>query len=224
MEGVDMVRQQFELSLQHLQDEILILGSMLEKAIDQSIQSLRERDLELANRVIASDSQINKKRFEIEDMCVDIIARQQPMAGDLRKITAALIIANELERMADHARGIAKINVMMGEESLLKPLVDIPRMGQIAIELTRAALDAYVRGDAETAKQIAKRDDEMDSLYDQIYRELLVFMMNDTKTINRATWLLWVAHNLERIADRATNICERVVFMVTGELVEYNVS
>ncbi len=219
-----MPRQLFESTLQHLQDEILLLGSMMEKAIDQSIQALRNRDIEMAKRVVASDVDVNRKRFEIEDLCVDMIARHQPMARDLRKITAALIIANELERMADHARGISKINVMMGDEPLLKPLVDIPRMGQIAIEMTRAALDAYVRGDADSAKQIAKRDDEVDSLYDQIYRELLVFMMNDPKTINRATWLLWAAHNLERIADRATNICERVVFMVTGELVEFNVS
>ena len=219
-----MPRQLFESSLQHLQDEILLLGSMMEKAVEQSVEALRARDVAAAKRVIADDLQINKKRFEIEDLCVDIIARHQPMARDLRKITAALIIANELERMADHAQGIAKIVVMMGDEPLLKPLVDIPRMAQIGIEMTRGALDAYVRGDAEQAKRIAAQDDQVDALYDQVYRELLVFMMSDPKTINRATWLLWAAHNLERIADRATNICERVVFMVTGELVEYNVS
>jgi len=146
------------------------------------------------------------------------------MARDLRKITAALILANELERMADYAQGISKINVMMGDEPLLKPLVDIPRMAELGIAMTRDALDAFVSGDAERARRIAQSDDQVDQLYEQVYRELLVFMFNDPQTIQRATWLLWIAHNLERIADRATNICERVIFMVTGELIEYNVS
>jgi len=219
-----MPRDSFVQALQHLQDEILLLGSMTQNAIERSIEALRQRDVAGAKQVIADDMLINKKRFALEDLCVDIIARQQPMARDLRKITAALIIANELERMADHAQGISKINVMMGDEPLLKPLVDIPRMAQKAIAMTHDALDAFVRGDVEQAKQVAQEDDEVDALYDQVYRELLVFMLNDPKTISRATWLLWVAHNLERIADRATNICERVVFMVTGELVEYNIS
>ena len=219
-----MPRQTFEQTLQHLQDEILLLGSMMEKAVERSVEALRARDVATAKRIIADDLEINRKRFEIEDLCVDIIARQQPMARDLRKITAALIIANELERMADYAQGIAKINVMMGDEPLLKPLVDIPRMAEKGVAMARAALDAFVRGDAEQAKRVAASDDEVDALYDQIYRELLVFMFNDPQTIQRATWLLWAAHNLERIADRATNICERVVFVVTGELVEYNVS
>jgi phosphate transport system protein len=219
-----MLRQTFEQTLQHLQDEILLLGSMMEKAVERSVEALRTRDVAMAKRIIADDLEINHKRFEIEDLCVDIIARQQPMARDLRKITAALIIANELERMADYAQGIAKISVMMGDAPLLKPLVDIPRMAEKGVEMTRAALDAFVRGDAEQAKLVAASDDEVDALYDQVYRELLVFMLNDPHTIQRATWLLWAAHDLERIADRATNICERVVFVVTGELVEYNVS
>lgn len=219
-----MPRQTFEQTLQHLQDEILLLGSMIEKAVERSVEALRARDLVMAKQLIADDLVINRKRFEIEDSCVDIIARQQPMARDLRKITAALIIANELERMADYAQGISKINVMMADAPLLKPLVDIPRMADKGVEMTRLALDAFVRGDAAQAKAVAASDDEVDALYDQIYRELLVFMLNDPQTIQRATWLLWVAHNLERIADRATNICERVVFVVTGELVEYNVS
>ncbi len=219
-----MVRQSFERALQHLQDEILLLGSMTEQAVQSSVEALRERNVALAKQIIADDTRINQKRFAIEDTCVDIIARQQPMARDLRKITAALIIANELERMADHAQGIAKINVMMGDEPLLKPLVDIPRMADKGVAMTHEALDAFVRGDVALAKRVAAEDDEVDALYDQIYRELLVFMLNDPQTISRATWLLWVAHNLERVADRATNICERVVFMVTGELVEYNVA
>ncbi|MEP7198862.1 MAG: phosphate signaling complex protein PhoU [Chloroflexota bacterium] len=219
-----MPRQTFEQSLQHLQDEILLLGSMMAKAVERSVEALRTRDVRAAKQIIADDALINQKRFAIEDLCVDMIARQQPMARDARKITAALIIANELERMADYAQGIAKINVLMGDAPLLKPLVDIPRMAEKGIAMTRDALDAFVRGDAAQAKAVAQQDDDVDALYDQIYRELLVFMLNDPQTIERATWLLWAAHNLERIADRATNICERVVFVVTGELVEYNVS
>ena len=219
-----MPRNIFDQSLQQLQDEVLMLGSMVQKATDRSIEALRARDVRAARQIIADDTQINAKRYVIEDLCVDMIARQQPMARDLRKITAALIIANELERMADYAQGISKINVMMGDEPLLKPLVDIPRMAELSIAMTRDALDAFVSGDAERARQIAQSDDQVDQLYEQVYRELLVFMFNDPQTIQRATWLLWIAHNLERIADRATNICERVIFMVTGELVEYNVS
>jgi phosphate transport system protein len=219
-----MPRNNFDQSLQQLQEEVLMLGSMVQKATDRSIEALRARDVRTARQIIADDTQINAKRYAIEDLCVDMIARQQPMARDLRKITAALIIANELERMADYAQGISKINVMMGDEPLLKPLVDIPRMAELSIAMTRDALDAFVTGNAERARQIALSDDEVDQLYEQVYRELLVFMFNDPQTIQRATWLLWIAHNLERIADRATNICERVIFMATGELVEYNVS
>jgi phosphate transport system protein len=218
------MRQTFDQALKHLQDDILLMGSMTEKAIERSVEALRARDVAAAKQLIADDAAINRKRFEIEDQCVTIIAQQQPMARDLRRITAALIIANELERMADHAQGIAKINVMMGDEPLLKPLVDIPRMAELAIKMTHDALDAFVRADVEQAKRVARDDDAVDALYDQVYRELLVFMFNDPQTITRATWLLWVAHNLERIGDRATNVCERVVFMVSGELVEYNIS
>ncbi len=217
-------RHTFDLSLQQLQDDILLLGSMTEQAVTRSVEALRERNVVMAKQIIADDMLINRKRFAIEDACVDIIARQQPMARDLRKITAALIIANELERMADHAQGISKITVMMGDEPLLKPLVDIPRMADKGVAMIHEALDAFVNGNVEQAKRVAQADDEVDALYDQVYRELLTFMLNDPQTISRATWLLWVAHNLERVADRATNICERVVFMVTGELVEYNVS
>jgi phosphate transport system protein len=219
-----MPRNNFDQALQQLQDEVLMLGSMVQKATERSIEALRARDLRAARQIIADDAQINAKRYAIEDLCVDMIARQQPMARDLRKITAALILANELERMADYAQGISKINVMMGDEPLLKPLVDIPRMAELGIAMTRDALDAFVTGNAERARQIAQSDDQVDQLYEQVYRELLVFMFNDPQTIQRATWLLWIAHNLERIADRATNIAERVVFTVTGMQPEMDVS
>ncbi|MDO8672563.1 MAG: phosphate signaling complex protein PhoU, partial [Dehalococcoidia bacterium] len=156
--------------------------------------------------------------------CLSLMATQQPMARDLRLIIAVLLIGTELERMGDHAEGIAKITLMLADEPLLKPLVDIPRMADKAREMLRRSLDAFIARDAEAAKKIAAEDDEVDALYDRVYQELLTFMISDPRNITRATHLLWVAHNLERIADRATNICERVVFTVTGRMEEINVS
>lgn len=219
-----MPREVLDRELAELQDEVLILGSMVDKAIDRSVTALKRRDVEASQRIIEEDRDINRKRYAIEEHALRLIATQQPMAGDLRVIAAVLNIIVDLERMADHAEGIAKINTMMGDEPLLKPLIDIPRMAQITREMLRSALDAFVARDAEEAKRIAAQDDEVDQLYDQVYRELLTFMIQDPRTIQRATYLLWVAHNLERIADRVTNICERVVFTVTGRLVEMNVS
>jgi phosphate transport system protein len=151
-----------------------------------------------------------------------LIATQQPAASDLRATIAAAHIVVELERMADHASGIASLCLRMLDQPLLKPLIDIPLMAQIAREMIRGALNAFVQRDAELAQQIAARDDEMDALYQQIFRELLTYMLEDPKNIGRATYLLWVAHNLERIGDRATNLCERTVFISTGSLRELN--
>mgnify|MGYP005854613973 CR=1 FL=1 len=210
--------------LSELQDAVLELGSMVEKAIARSVDALRSRDMVESQRIIDDDLKVNRKRFEIEEKCLLIIATQQPLASDLRAIAAMLSIITDLERMADHAEGIAKINIMMGDEPLLKPLVDTPRMAEKGREMLRRALEAFVNRDAEEAKRIAALDDEVDELYNQVYRELLTFMIADPRTITRATHLLWVAHNLERIADRVTNICERVVFMVSGRMEEMNVS
>ncbi len=218
-----MLRKTFEEALQRLQDEVLVLGSMVEKALMESVESLKRRDLEAARRLIAGDRLINEKRFAIEADALALIATQQPMAGDLRTLAAVLEIATELERMGDYAKGIARINLMMGEEPLLKPLIDIPRMAKKAQDMLHRALEAFVRRDVELARAIPDEDDEVDALYNQVYRELLSFIIANPRTIDQATYLLWVAHNLERAADRVTNICERVIFTVTGEMVEMDV-
>lgn len=217
-----MTRVAYIQSLKELQEGVLSLGSMVEKAIGRAVEALRTQDVDLARKVIDGDAPINEARWQLEENAILLIATQQPMAGDLRRITAVMHIAVELERMADHAEGIAVLTLRTADEPLLKPLVDIPRMASIARELLLEALEAFVENDAERARQIARRDDEVDRLYEQVYRELLTFMISDPATITRATHLLWVAHNLERIADRVTNICERVVFVVTGQIEEMN--
>jgi len=215
-----MPRDQFHQELQRLQEELLVMSSMVENAIERAIASLKTRDTRLAQKVINDDRKINQQRFGIEEECLLLIARQQPMASDLRILAAVLNIITDLERMADHAAGIAKISILVSNEPPLKPLIDIPRMADVAREMLRGSLDAFVERDVVGAQRIASRDDEVDQLYEQVYRELLTFMMADPSTIDRATHLLWVAHNLERIADRVTNICERVLFLVTGRMVE----
>ena len=217
-------RPHFDRELRALRDEVVVLGNMVDRAIDRSIDALKRRDMLAAQHIVADDAAINRKRFEIEERVMQIIARQQPMAGDLRIVLAVLLVVTDLERMGDHAEGIAKIVLMHGDEPLLKPLIDVPRMAEKARDMLRRALQAFVAEDVEASKQIAMEDDEVDALYDQVYRELITFMLSDPRTITRATYLLWVAHNLERIADRVTNICERTVFAVTGRLEEFNVS
>jgi phosphate transport system protein len=219
-----MPRTSFERHLHELQDDVLVLGSMVEKAIYRSMEALKNRDLELAKQVIADDSEIDRKRFDIEEKCIELIVTQQPVASDLRIIVAVLNIIIDLERMGDHAEGIGKITLMIGKEPPLKPLIDLPRMAQKTGDMLRRSLDAFVNRDAEAARKISKEDDEIDALYDQVFRELLTFMAEDSKTITRATRLIWVAHNLERSADRVTNICERVVFVVTGKMEEIGIS
>jgi phosphate transport system protein len=219
-----MTRETFDRELQRLQDEVVILGSLVEKAIVESVELLKRRDLAGASRLIAEDRRvINEKRFAIESEALTLIATQQPMAGDLRVLAAVIEIAHELERMGDYAKGIAKINLMMGDEPLLKPLIDVPLMAEKARDMLHRALEAFVRRDVDLARAIPQEDDQVDALYNQVYRELLALMMANPRDIDRATYLLWVAHNLERTADRVANICERVIFMVTGEMVEMDV-
>ena len=165
-----------------------------------------------------------KKRFNIEDKCIQLIATQKPVATDLRIIVAILNIVTELERIGDYAEGIAKVVILIGDEPPLKPLIDIPRMSEITIEMIHDSLKSFIEDDAKAATQVVSMDSVVDSLYEQVFRELLTFMMADPKTINRATRLIWVAHNLERAADRATNICERVVYIVTGKMEEIGAS
>jgi phosphate transport system protein len=217
-------RESFHRHLHELQDELLVMGSMVEKALERSMEALKNRNLEMARQVIADDVKINQKRFDIEEKCVELIVTQQPMASDLRIIIAVLNIIIDLERIADHAEGNAKIAVMIGNEPPLKPLIDLPRMNQKTAEMLRRSLDTFINRDAEAARRIVDEDDEIDNLYDQVFRELLTFMAEDGRTITRATRLIWVAHNLERSADRVTNICERVIYVVTGKMEEIGVS
>ena len=213
-------RGMLERELEHIRSDILRMGSQVESAIERSIESLKNRDTQLAQQVINDDEEINKLRFAIEEQCLELLATQQPAATDLRVVIAATHIAVELERMADHAEGTAELVKRLSDEPLLKPLIDIPIMGQVAREMIHAALDAFVAHDAEAAQKVALRDDEIDALYQQVFRELLTYMLEDPRTISRATYLLWVAHNLERIGDRVTNVCERIIFMATGKLEE----
>jgi phosphate transport system protein len=218
------MRTVFHKRLKEIQDDILAMGSMASKAIIRSVEALKKRDLDQAHQVIDDEQKMNDKRFEIEEKCIELIATQQPMASDLRIIIAILNITTEIERIGDYAVGIARIVVMIGNEPPLKPLVDIPRMAEKTSDMLRRSLTAFISRDAEAAKNIIAEDDLVDQLYDQVFRELLVFMAEDPRTVTRATRLIWVAHNLERAADRATNICERVVFVVTGKMEEMGAS
>ena len=215
-----MTRKSFDTDLQQIKDDILLLGSMVEHALIGSVEALKKRDIAAAEGIIAEDKEINKKRFALEDQLVTLIATQQPMARDLRLLASSLEIVSELERMGDYAKGIANINVRMGDEPLLKPLIDIPRMARKGVDMLHRALAAFIIEDAETAATIPVEDDEVDALYNQIYRELMVFIIEDPKNIERANWLLWVAHNLERFADRVTNICERTIYISKGSFDE----
>ena len=215
-----MTRQNFDRELQRIEDEIMVLGSMAEEALTQSVQTLKQRDFQASRRLIAADRVINERRFALEDDVMTIIATQQPMARDMRMLAAVFEITTELERIADYAKGIARINLLIGEQPLIKPLIDLPVMAQTARDMLHGALQAFVQRDAEAARAIARRDDEVDALYNQVYRELITYVMEDPDIIEQSNFLLWAAHNLERSADRAVNICERVVFTVTGELSE----
>lgn len=210
-------RTHYTQQLQEVRDEILMMGSMVSRSIERSVEALKQRDPELARKVIQDDQTIDQKHYELEERTLTIIATQQPMAGDLRGLAASLFIVGELERMGDYAEGIAKIAVMVSEHPPLKPLIDIPRMADIATEMLQRSLDAYMEQDLEEARAIWHQDDEVDALYVQVYRELLTYMLQDPASIERATQYLWAAHNLERIADRVTNICERTAFVVTGD-------
>jgi phosphate transport system protein len=215
-----MVRQTFDQELQRLEDEVLSMGSMVGAALISSVDSLKERDFAASRALIAADREINNRRFSLEADALTLIATQQPMAGDMRLLAAVLEILTELERMGDYAKGIARINLMIGEKPLMKPLIDLPVMAQKASDMLHDALRAFSERDVDLARAIPRRDDEVDNLYQQIYRELISYILQDPTTIEQANLLMWAAHNLERSADRVTNLCERVIFMVTGELSE----
>jgi phosphate transport system protein len=215
-----MPRETYQLELQDLQDQMMLLGHHVDRAVERAIDTLVRLDAALARQVIDDDAAINRKRFQIEEQAINLIATQQPVASDLRLIVAIINNIVDLERIGDYAVGIAKVTLLHEDKPLLKPLIDIPRMADHARDMLTRALTAFVAIDVQTAREIAREDDFIDALYDQIYRELLTYMLNDPRAIDRATWLLWVAHNLERVADRVTNICERTVYRATGEMSE----
>ncbi len=219
-----MTREHYGQELKDLRSSVVAMASMVDKAINNAVVALAQRDVSIAQQVVADDRAINEHRWGTEEQALLVIATQAPMASDLRMIAAVIHIVTDLERMADHAAGIAKIALQTADQPPLKPLVDIPRMSEIARTMLHDAITAFIEDDQASARAIVARDDEVDALYEQIYRELLTFMLADPTTIDQATHLLWVAHNLERIADRVTNICERVVFAATGQLEELAVS
>ena len=214
-----MPRADFEMNLTLVQEEIIQLSSMVEKAIYKSVDALKKRDVEASQQVIDEDDLIDLKQQALEERCIELIALESPIAGDLRILISAMMIANELERMGDYAEGIAKISVSMGNLPPLKPLIDIPRMAEKAVVMLRNSAQAFISRDVDLASNVVASDDEVDDLYNQVYRELLTYMLEEPGSIQRATYLLWVAHDLERVADRATNIAERVIYLVTGQMV-----
>ncbi len=203
-----------------LQTELRQLASLVDLAIERAVGALGALDERMAGQVIAEDRAINVLRYRIEDRAIHLIATQQPIAGDLRLVVAVLMVVSELERMGDYAAGIARIVQLHQGLPLLKPLVDVPVMSATVRAMLRDAVDAFIRRDADAARRVSARDDEVDGLYASVYRELLEFMRRDPETIERATWLVWVAHNLERVGDRIQNICERTVYEVTGSMHE----
>ena len=216
-----MPRELFHQELAEIQKEILVMGSMAEKATHDALESLRTGDLEWAQRIVEEDSIIDQKRYEIEEKTIFVVASQQPMATDLRTLISALYIITDLERIADHAEGIARINIMRGDNSELpRQLGYIPRMGELSTTMLRDSLKAYIDSDIDEARRICEADDEVDRLQDAVYADAFKSMIDDNSTIQDNTYRLWTAHNLERIADRCTNICERIIFIVTGSMSE----
>jgi len=213
-------RQAFQRQLDSLQESLDHLAEMVCQAIDNAIRALKDRDAGLARQVIVGDQDINTARFRVEDTCLGLLATQQPTASDLRRIIGAMNVVLDLERMGDHAANIGKIVLRIGDAPPLKPLIDIPQMAERCCDMLRRALIAYATTDATAAQAIIHEDDVVDGLYDQVFRELLTYMMEDEGAVKRAMHLLFVAHNLERIADRVNNICERVVYLKTGEMKE----
>jgi phosphate transport system protein len=219
-----MTRSGFERQLAEVQEDMLVMAGLVETSIIQSIEALRLRDVALARRTIENDAEIDRRRYEVEEKCIELISLQAPLASDLRTIISVLHISVDLERMGDHAEGIAKIALMLADEPPLKPYIDIPGMAEVAIDMLHGSLEAYKMRDTKRAREIIDMDDVVDGLYEQVYHALLLFMIDDPTLTQRATYMIWVAHNLERIADRTTNICERVVYLVEGRIQNLNVS
>jgi phosphate transport system protein len=218
-----MARETFGNEIQRLEAELLSLGHMVQKAIVEAVEALRRQDAAVAQRIIADDVYVNGRRYDIEAECMALIATQQPMARDLRTLAAILAIASELERIHDYAKGIGKIILLIGHQPLIKPIIDLPRMAQKVQGMLHRAILAFARRDVQMARALPQEDDEVDDLYNQIYREIFTYILADPKNLEQGNYLLWAAHNLERTADRVTNICERTIYTVTGQMVELDV-
>lgn len=218
------IRRTLEAEILELRNDLVYLSSMVEQQILGSVESLKKRDIAMSEQIIETDKLVNKKRYAIEEQVMVVIATQQPMAHDLRLMASILEIAGELERIGDYAKGIARISIRIADEPLLKPLVDIPRMAEKGADMLHRAVKAFVEENIIDAESIPAEDDVVDNLYDQVYRELMVFIIQNPAMIQKANYLLWVAHNLERVSDRVTNVCERTIFVVTGELKEISSS
>jgi phosphate transport system protein len=216
-----MARETFERQLQMILDQVLFLGSMVEQAVLDSLDALKRRDLAAARRISEADIQINENRYSIESGCITLIATQQPMARDVRFLAAILEIITELERIGDYAKGICKITQIISEEAIDPVLIyELQQMATLGLDMLRRSLDAFVAGDATIAREIPMEDSKVDQLYNQVYHKLMEQMTVDISTIDRANHIMWAAHNLERMADRVTNICERIVYVATGEMKE----
>ncbi len=218
------MRESFEGHIKGLNADVVAMGEMVALATSRSVEALENRDIEKAKQIINDDLLINKKRWQIEEKCINLIALQQPVATDLRDIIAVLNIVTELERMGDYAEGIAKIAIMLGGEQLIKSLIFIPRMAEKANGMLKRSMQALVNRDAKMASAICNEDDDVDKLYDEAYNDLLMRMINDPSLVSKVTPLIWATHNLERIADRVTNICERIIYLATGSMPQVNVS
>jgi phosphate transport system protein len=216
-----MPRETLDRHIHQLQDEILLLGSMVEQANLSALDALKRRDIQLARRVLRDDNKVNEKRFAIENAIIITLATQQPMAHDLRTLAAFLEISTELERMGDYAKGIAKVAIRLGDVEIPIPMREINQMAELCISMLHRALSAFINENASVASQIPREDDQVDELYNRVYRILISTMIADPDTIDHVNLLLWVIHNLERLADRVTNICERTVFVATGDLLEF---
>lgn len=214
------LRETLDRQIRKLFDDVLLLGSMVEHATIEAVDALKHRDIDKAHQIYHGDQKINALRYEIEKDVMVTIATQQPMARDVRKLSSVFEVANELERMGDYAKGIARICILMGDQPPVKPLVDIPRMSEKTTDMLHRSLEAFATLNIEMAKAIPKEDDLVDGLYNQVTRELITYMITNPSTINAANYLMWAAHNLERMADRVTNICERTIYVATGKLVE----
>jgi phosphate transport system protein len=218
------MRESFKEHIKGLNEDVVAMSEMVATATSRSVEALGNRDIEKAKQIVNDDLLINRKRWQIEEKCINLIALQQPVATDLREIIAVLNIITELERMGDYAEGNAKIAIMLGGEPLIRPLIFLPKMAEKTNSMLKRSMQALVSRDAKAAMAICNEDDEVDKLYDEAYHDLLMCMIKDPTLVSKATPLIWAAHNLERIADRVTNICERIVFLATGSMPQVNVS